>query len=276
MGSSSDPGATMIIRNLTPRITLFSQPFSRFGRIHFGMRATCVKLQSGALAIFSPTPLTQRVQSTIDSLGGHVRYLIAPDIEHHLNLSAWKQAYPNALVMGPSGLQEKREKSGKQDTSPFAHVWRSKNKRTHEGKYGQLPSEFAEEFDVEYFHTHGNKDIAFLHRPDGGTLIEADLLFNLPANEQYSTANTDPNAGILTKLAIYFTSLPSDGTEARGQKRFNWWALGAKDRKAYAESAKVVSSWQFERIVPCHGDVIEKDAKQAWDNVFGWFLDMKT
>lgn len=272
----TDSAALMTIRSLTPRITVFSQPFSRFGKIHFGMRATCVQLQSGSLAIFSPTPLTSNVRSTIDGLGGNVRYLVAPDIEHHMHLSAWKQAYPQAMVMGPSGLQQKREKSGKTDTSPFAHVWHARNKRTYEGKFGSLPAEFAEEFDVEYFHTHGNKDIAFLHKRDGGTLIEADLLFNLPAKEQYAASDIDPSSGILTKIAMYFTSLPPNNAEALGQKRFNWWALGSKDRKAYAESAKVVSGWQFERIIPCHGDVIEKDAKKIWDNVYGWFLDVKT
>ena len=57
--------------------------------------------------------------------------------------------------------------------------------------------------------------------------------------------------------------------------------------------AKTVSGWDFERIIPCHGvrfskmlneplclflllvtqDVIETNAKQAWNDAYKYFLD---
>jgi len=36
---------------------------------------------------------------------------------------------------------------------------------------------------------------------------------------------------------------------------------------------KTVAEWDFERIIPCHGDVIEKDGKKAWRELFKWYLD---
>ena len=58
-----------------------------------------------------------------------------------------------------------------------------------------------------YFSGSGKKDVAWFHEKSG-TLIVADLIFNLPANEQYSKfkqretgflANKQREAGFLTK-----------------------------------------------------------------------------
>ena len=40
-------------------------------------------------------------------------------------------------------------------------------------------------------------DLSPDHKPSR-TMIEADLLFNLPATEQFSKSGTDPRSGILT------------------------------------------------------------------------------
>lgn len=289
----------MVIRAVTPSITTFSMPFSRFGKVHFGLRCTAVRLQSGSLAIFSACPLTPTVLNTLTTLSPdpaaptapNVRYLIAPDIEHHLHIGQWKKAFPSAHILAPDGLREKRAKQGYPDAdTPYAHVWKAgAAKRTDEGKYGVIPEEFKNEFDVEYFDAHANKDVAFLHKPDGGTFINADLFFNLPGGEQYQATQPkiDPSSGIFTKLALYFTHGPRISAagdvipgSATGNRRFGWWVLGAKNRKGYAESVKVVSGWRFKRIISCHGDVVEDGPKEgtanaAWDEISRWYLDMK-
>lgn len=40
-----------------------------------------VRLQTGALAVFSPTALTPEVKEKVSSLGGNVKYIVAPDLE---------------------------------------------------------------------------------------------------------------------------------------------------------------------------------------------------
>lgn len=35
-------------------------------------------------------------------------------------------------------------------------------------------------------------------------------------------------------------------------------------RARFAQDAQAVAAWDFERIIPCHGDVIEKNAKKAF------------
>jgi hypothetical protein len=33
-----------------------------------------------------------------------------------------------------------------------------------------------------------------------------------------------------------------------------------------------VSAWDFDRIIPCHGDVIETGGKEAWNKVMKKYL----
>jgi hypothetical protein len=59
--------------------------------------------------------------------------------------------------------------------------------------------------------------------------------------------------------------------------------------RAMRRDAKTVADWDFDKIIPCHGvssfillsrlllqlfqDVVEKDAKQAWRNLYKSYLD---
>lgn len=78
-----------------------------------------------------------------------------------------------------------------------------------------LPAELAADVEIEYWDAHANRELALLHRPTR-TLVEADVLFNLPAREQYSRTGEDPAAGAWTRFALHFT------TEGKGQQRFMW------------------------------------------------------
>ena len=127
------------------------------------------------------------------------------------------------------------------------------------------------------------QDIAFLHAPTK-TLIEADLLFNLPPTEQYSRTTA-------RSTIPFLSGMMKPGST--GQKRFVHY-LAAKDKKEMADAARKVASWDFgtsplsspplprprrrleshrdlklterqhaDRIIPCHGDVIETGGKKG-------------
>ncbi|KAF2126013.1 hypothetical protein P153DRAFT_298307 [Dothidotthia symphoricarpi CBS 119687] len=259
----SDPEKVMIIRDIVPRtVTTLSVPFFRFGRIKVGGRGTIVRLQSGALAVFSPVALTEDVKRKVAEMG-EVKYITALDAEHHIFLGPWHTAYPNAQVMGPESLPEKRASQSVEQV-PFAHVFSKAKPVT------TISPEFDAEFDWEYVPAHMNKEIAFLHRPTR-TLIQADLMFNLPATEQFSRSGVDANSGILTKI---FVALQSTYGSATAQKRVVWWGTSASDRSGFAKSVARMDKWDFQRIVPCHGDVIESGAKDVFRKVFGWHLDL--
>jgi hypothetical protein len=43
-------------------------------------------------------------------------------------------------------------------------------------------------------------------------------------------------------------------------------------RRAMSRDAKAVAGWNFDRIIPCHGEVIETGAKEKWLQTFAQFL----
>jgi hypothetical protein len=220
-------------------------------------------MSSGSIAVFSPVNLTPAVQETITGLGGRVKYIAALDLEHHLHLTAWKNAFPDAEIIAPEGLWEKRRSVPEFKDTPFKHILREENK----AQGWSISEEFDQEFNVEYVYGHGSKEVVFLHKPSC-TLIEADLLFNLPAREQYSKTGESATSGILTKIV---KPLLSTAAPATWQKRFAWYVL-AKDRATFTESIRRIDKWEFNRLIPCHGDVVESGAKGVFRTVFEWFL----
>jgi hypothetical protein len=131
-----------------------------------------------------------------------------------------------------------------------------------------VSEEFDRDFDSEYVYAHGNKELVFHHKPSG-TLIEADLLFNLPATEQFSKSDINPLAGIWNKL---FNALQHTRGDAVWQRRMIWYGI-AKPRPDYNESMSKIAQWNFDRIIPCHGDVIETGGKGIFEKVMKWHLD---
>lgn len=268
----ANPSSSMVIRDLTPNITIFSTPFLRGGLIKIGGRATLVKLKTGNLAVFNPVSLTPEVKQKVSSIlaqhpEGQVKYLIAPDYEHHLFISPWAKEYKDVSVIGPEGLPEKREGDEATKGVKFSHVFTPGNKLGL-----KITPEFDDEFDYEYVDSHQNKELVFFHKPSR-TCIEADLLFNLPATEQFSKSGQDAESGILTKI---FGLLMNTRGDMRWQKRLLWYGVGSKDRKALAESAKRIAAWgDYDRLIPCHGDVIERGGSRILNEALAWYRQIE-
>ena len=264
----SDPDKVMVIRRITPSILTCSTPFLRFGRVKIGGRGTIVKLADNSLAVFSPVALTANVKTQMqEQLGStNVKYLTALDQEHHIFLESWHKEWPQARIIAPETLPDLRDKQGyfKLPAENLRLV-----KKEESGKGVSVDSTFDAEFDVEYVPAHGNKELVFNHKPTG-TLIEADFMFNLPATEQHSRTGESATGGFLTRL---FVALNSTQGSAIWQKWFIWYAISAGDRNGYGESVKRIAKWDFDRIVPCHGDVIESGGKGIFEKVMGWYLE---
>ncbi|KAF9516317.1 hypothetical protein BS47DRAFT_1340919 [Hydnum rufescens UP504] len=203
-----------VIRQVTQGIWTFSRPFARFGFIPFGGRSTAIKLASGDVWVLASTPLEPETKETIDKLGP-VKYIIGPDAESSHWQPEFQKAYPDAKVIGVQPLIKKKE-----GVVSFAGAYGADPEGT---KYGYEPEVRV------YFSGFKNKDVAFLHGPSK-TLIQADLLLNLPCNEQ-------PDGAAFKRVL---------------------WKLGT-------DKPCTVAEWDFDRIIPCHGDVIE--------TAYKWFLD---
>ncbi|KAL0779186.1 hypothetical protein CaCOL14_003671 [Colletotrichum acutatum] len=266
-----NPADVMVIRDLTPNITTFSVPFSRFGTLKIGGRATLVRLTSGSLAVFSPVALTDAVKAKIAEKGGNLAYIIAPDMEHHIFISEYKAAYPQAKIIGPDGLPQKRAKQTGDPKINTSDEFFVVFKDGAEKRSTTITPEFDADFEYEYVDAHANKELVFYFKPER-VLIQADLLFNLPPREQYSKApegERDTSSGFGNKL---FGGLQTTEGDVKWVKRFQWYVMSSKDRPSFNESIQRIDAWDFDTLIPCHGDTIQGDGKERFRKVFEWHL----
>lgn len=243
--------------------------------MHVGTDTHTVKLTSGNLAVFSPVALTPSAQKRISALGnGKVAYIIAPDIEHHIFVSEWARAFPEAKIIGPEGLPEKRAKTRGDDRigqETFDVVFRAATKRQT-----AISPEFDADFEYEFVDAHVNKELVFFYKPDR-VMIEADLFFNLPPTEQYSRVVDEPKEGMLSKLFGRFQSAQYEPTKMR---RFIWYLVSRSDRDGFNDSIRRMDAWDFNKVIPCHGDtivpfhgdIIVANPKEVYRKVFAWHL----
>ena len=183
-------------------------------------------------------------------------------------MSDWARAFPAAKIIGPEGLPEKRAKVTDDERighEPFAVVFTKENKLSV-----KIDEDFDKDFDYEYVDAHPNKELVFFYKPDK-VMIEADLMFNLPAIEQYSKVPEAerPHNSLLGRL---FQSMNSTEGEAKGIKRFLWYGMSRGDRAGFNESVGRINAWGFETIVPCHGETIVGNGKEVFEKVFEWHL----
>lgn len=60
------------------------------------------------------------------------------------------------------------------------------------------------------------------------------------------------------------------------QQRMVWYGTSAGDRPGFAKSMQVIHGWDFDRLIPCHGDVIETGAKGIFEKIMAWHLEKKS
>lgn len=101
-------------------------------------------------------------------------------------------------------------------------------------------------------------EVAFLHKPTR-TLILVDLLENIGDNYTHE-------AGLLLKFwwkaVFHMWNAPKPAHE---------YQLGWGNKEIVRKGLGKILSWEFERIIIAHGNLIEMDAKavaaKAWQNV---------
>jgi hypothetical protein len=186
---------------------------------------TVLPLVDGGLALVSPIPIDDVLAATLDSLG-EVRFLIAPNLLHHLYLDAAIRRYPRATVLAPPGLAHKR---------PDLRIDRTLRE--------PLPPALAESVDVQRIEgALAVDEFVFFHRATQ-SLVVTDLVFHVLSPEGWLT-------GLVLRLV---------GCHRRfGQSRA--WRLFVKDRAAAADSLSRVLAWPFETLIMAHGDIVHSDS----------------
>lgn len=231
---SQHPGMADRGSLLVPDLWVIDHDFRMPGGIPLGTRTTLVRLSDGTLWLHSPGPLTPALRGWIESQGP-VRALVAPNLLHHLFLAAAREAFPEAVVYGPPGLEAKIAGSA------------------------LVPGQDAWADDLEWLAVGGCprlNELVFFH-PASRTLILTDLAFHFREAE-----------GLGLRLFLRLNGVLG---RFRSSRLARGWFF--RDRERLKQSVLEILRWDFDRIVVAHGQVVERDGRETFIRGFDWLLE---
>ena len=231
----------MGLRDLAPDLWVAEVPL-RYHGVEIGRRMAVVRLAGGGLLVHSPAPLDGGLRSRLDELG-EVRFVVPAGILHgHVHMAQYAEAYPGAELFGVPGLARKhpdlvfaRELTGEPEPE-----WSADLDQTT--------------FDGAWMGPQRLYEVEFLHR-SSGTLITGDMCFNFGAGWP-----------ALTRLLV---------SGPRMRRRLGpdlVLRLGVRDKGAARRSLERILAWDFERVLPGHGDIVESGGKAELEEGYAWLL----
>lgn len=195
--------------------------------LELGTRMTVLEL-SGGLLVHSPVA---RPPEDISHLGDP-RWVLAPNLFHHLHVGPWAAAGLEAW--GAVGLAEKRpDITFTGQPKGGAHPWG-----------GDLRVHALTSFPL-------SNEVVLLHAPSR-TLVATDLVFHIQPDAPWSTR------AAMALIGGY------PGVRTTALERFGM------QRAAAREDLAEILSWDFDRVVMTHGTVVETGGKDAVASAFSW------
>ncbi|MAM63544.1 DUF4336 domain-containing protein [Maritimibacter sp. UBA3975] len=200
-------------------------------------RMAIVRLENGDLWVWSPVALEHGLKWEIDNLGP-VRHIVAPNSLHHVFLSDWAKAYPDARLYAAPGLAEKRK------DLRFA------------AKLGDAPeAEWGDEIaQVALTDNRITTEVVFFHRASA-TVLFTDLLQQLPVGWfkgwRAIVARLDGMVGLEPGVPKKFRVAFTDKDKTRG-------------------SVRRILSWPVHAVVIAHGAPVTTDGRAFLKRAFAW------
>jgi hypothetical protein len=235
-------GISMVLSEIGPDLWTATQPLQFLG-LEIGSRMIVVQLSSGEMMLISPIELSDIHCQALGKLGV-VQHIVAPNLFHHLFVGKAQELYPDATTWGVEGLPQKRpdlrfdalltEPGSFEDTLDYLPF---------QGFASILPSGIKLAYET-----------VFYHRPSR-TLILTDTSFNFDETNRFAV-----------RLAGWIGGSYKNLSPSRLEK----W--GTRDKDAVEASVKEVLKWDFDRVIPGHGSIVETGGKEAYKSGFEWFL----
>ncbi|SDK21351.1 DUF4336 domain-containing protein [Natronorubrum texcoconense] len=211
----------------------------RFFGVELGRIMSVMKLSSGGLFVQSPAELTPELKATLDDLG-EVRFVApASKLHGHLYMEQYRAAYPNAELLAAPGLPARRS------DLRFDHLLGD----TPDPRWGT---------DIDQVAVVGHRwltEIAYFHRPSR-TLILGDVGFHIGERSPLKTRL------VARALRIYQRIGPP--IEFR---------LTIENEDSFRRSIRDVLAWDFDRVVPGHGEILETGGKRAVLEGYDWLFE---
>ena len=196
------------------------------GLIPIPVRMTVLRLGDGQLILHSPVPGSPAQERELAELGS-VGFIVVPRAHGRFAGQAARQ-FPDARLLA----------------APFAS--RRQRKLPFDGELAdRAPAPWHGQVDSLLLRGFLLNEVVLFQR-SSRTLIVTDLCFNI----HHSSSR------------VARTFFRANGMWQRfGPSRLI--RLLVSDRQAFQESVQRILEWDFERIIPSHGEVLERNGKQA-------------
>lgn len=216
------------MRTLAPGLHVVEAP-QRFLGLELGARMTVLELDGGLL-VHSPVAVPP---DTVADLG-ELRWVVAPNLFHHLHAGPWAAAADQAF--GAPGMARKRPDLGLA------------------GELSLVGEPFGDDVLVLPLRSFPlTNEVVLLHKPSR-TLILTDLIFHM-----------SPSLSARTRLAFRFLGGHAGCCTTVLER------VGMRHELARRELRGLLQQ-DFDRIVLAHGDVVETGGKDALAGAFDWLL----
>lgn len=188
-----------------------------------------IRLSTGGLFVQSPAELTPGLERTLDGVG-EVRFVApASKLHGHLYMEQYREAYPDAELLAAPGLDARRPDL------------------CFDGLLGDTPDP-RWSADIDQVAIMGNRwltEIAFLHRPSR-TLILGDVGYHVDARYPLKTRLMARAVGVYERVGPTLD-----------------YRLAIRNGATFRRSIRDVLAWEFDRVIPGHGSVVERGGKRA-------------
>jgi len=210
---------------IVPDLWCATHQFKSMG-MALSSRMTVLRFPDGSLWLHSPIPLTEALKSELDQLGT-VRWIVAPNLAHHLFAGDALNAYPSAQLWGAPGLRKKR---------PDLADLRSLPREVLPEWASELEQVFIEGMPLV-------RETVWFHK-SSKTLIATDLCMWFQGKWPWLTRVYGHLNGVMNGLVVSRLVL-----------------LVTKDKPAAAASCQRILDWPIERVVMAHDSIVDTNAK---------------
>lgn len=204
-------------------------------------RSVIIRLTSDDLWIWSPVRLKPELKARIDALGAP-KHLVSPNKIHHLFLSEWRHAYPQAKLWGPQSTIDKRPDL---DFQPPLE--------------DDPPADWAGIIDqVRFAGSPVMDEIVFFHRPSR-TVILADL------SENFSDGFLHAHWSRWKRWIARQWGI----VEGYGYAPLEW-RLSFLQRSKARRARDQMLAWHPEKVIMAHGEWQGENGRSYLERAFAW------
>ena len=216
-------------------------PLVDFYGFPYPTRAVIVRLPDGTLWVWSPIELDAGLQQEVNALGS-VAHLVSPNKIHHLYLSQWHAAYPEAKLWGPASTIAKRA------DLPFQKPLEDRAPDDWQGAFVQAWFRGSPVLD----------EIVFVHTASA-TAIMADL------SEHFSEGFLKANWKTWQRPIARLWGI----VEGKGYAPLEW-RLSWFDRKPARKALTRILNASPERVIMAHGEWIRSGGRAFLERALAW------